>query len=400
MYFSFKLMLREAKRNRLKIVIAIVVTLILFMSAFTLCNIASALPSNFYNYYEDFYPESIGVDIANADKDLYDNYDKYFIDYSATWDNVFKGGKLTNMAGDIVAVPSIIEETEDSIMHTSLLMAFIDPDVSEMFTSEMADVIINDGVGKVWTQTEEDGIWISDYVAGILNVTAGQSVKYVVNEKAFEININGVIDNGKYSSVMGTNLPLFLFMHESQAKEIIFASGMTFKMFGNVEKVDHIFAVYNELDDKYILSETSAMDMVAKVKNAEIICGIIGAIMLVGGLIILLNFISMFVSSNIKHIGVMRMLGAKTRYITLAYYMIFMIIVTIVCLVSWSVLPLYNFIVSTYCANIGYPFTIGINYGLVGGLFFVVYIAVTVIMLIKGYLMNRLSPNEIIKEDD
>ncbi len=400
MYFSFKFMLREAKRNWLKIVIAIVVTLILFMSAFTLTNIASALPSNFYNYYENYYPDAIGVDISNADQELYDNYGKYFIDYSASWDNAFKGVKLTDMTGEKILLPSIIEEVDNSIIHTTLLMAFIDPKVNEMFTDEMADVIINDGAGKVWTAEEEEGIWISDYVADALGVIAGENVKYLVNEKTYEIKINGVIDNAKYSTVMGANLPIFLFMHKSQAREIIFATDMTFKMFGNVEKVDHIFDVYNALDEKYILSETAAMDMVAKVKNAEIICGIIGAIMLVGGIVILLNFISMFISSNIKNIGVMRMLGAKTRNITFAYYMIFMIIVTIVCLVSWSVLPLYNFIVSAYCASIGYPFSIGINYGLVAGLFIAVYIAVTLIMLLKGHLMNRLSPNQIIKEDD
>ena len=398
MYFSFKLMIREIKRNKSKVCIAIVVALILFMSAFTLCNVASALPNNFYNYYQEYFPETIGIKVHNADKQLYDAKDNYFINTTVGWDEVYDGVMLENTARDKSVMPSIIEEDGDNISIQILDTNIINVLDEDMFVDEMKDVII-DG-GSVWNTDQSTlGIWISDYVADGLGVSAGDDVIYTINQKTLQVPVVGVINNELFCELTDKD-PVYAFMHTEQAKQILFNFDMSFFMYGNVEKVDDIFSVYNALSNNYSMSDSVAMDMVSKVKNAEIICGIIGGIMLIGGIVILLNFISMFVSSNIKHIGVMRMLGAKTKNITLAYYMIFIAIVTIVSLVSWSMLPLYNFIVSTYCSSIGYPFTIGINYGLVFGLFAVVYILVTGVMLIKGHMMNKMSPNQVLQEDD
>ena len=398
MYFSFKMMLREIKRNKSKVCIAFVVSLILFMSAFTLCNVASALPYNFYNYYEDYFPDTIGIKIHNADEKLYNNKDTYFIDTTVNWNEVYNGVKLENLARDKSVTSSVVEDDGETITIQTLKASVIDLDFDDMFAEDMKNVLI-DG-GEIWTTDENvNGIWISDYVSNILDVSTGDSVMFTVEDDSTLLKVNGVISNKLYGELIDDG-PVFAFMHSPQARKIMFDFDMSFYMYGNVLKVNDIFSVYNALDGDYSLSDSVAMDMVSKVKNAEIICGIIGGIMLIGGIVILLNFISMFISSNIKHIGVMRMLGAKTKYITLAYYMIFMLLVTAVSLVSWSLLPLYNFILSAYCASIGYPFTLGINYGLVFGLFAVVYILVTLVMLIKGYMMNRLSPNQVIMEDD
>ena len=395
MNFSLKLMLSEAKRNKSKIVIAIVVSLILFMSAFTLCNIASALPSNFYTYYEEYFPETIGVQVHNADKQLYDERSDYFIDVTSDWKEVWSGVQLENEARDKVIMPSIIDDSGETIIVTTLDTLVIDVQSDEIFSDEML-ATVEAGNGVPWTTEQQDGIWISDYVAG---AQVGDSIMYTIGDNSIPIIINGIITDELYSNA-NDGSQVFAFIHEEQAKDIIFSFDMSFYMYGNVAKVADIFAVYTSLDGDYSLSDSIAMDMVSKVKTAEAICGIIGGLMLVGGLVILLNFISMFISSNIQHIGVMRMLGAKTKYITLAYYFIFMLIVTIVSIISWAALPLYNFLVSMYCASIGYPFVIGINYGLVSGLFVIVYGLVTAMMLIKGHSMNRLSPNEIVKEDD
>ncbi|HRF36965.1 MAG TPA: hypothetical protein PLZ09_06655, partial [Clostridia bacterium] len=81
MNFTLKLALSEIVKNKSKVLIAIIVTLILFMSAFTLCNISTALPKNFYNYYEEYMHDTIGVYINNADQSLYENKDKYFVEF-------------------------------------------------------------------------------------------------------------------------------------------------------------------------------------------------------------------------------------------------------------------------------------------------------------------------------
>ena len=363
MNFTIKLAISELIKNKIKVLIAIIVTLILFMSAFTLCNIATALPSNFYNYYEEYMHDTIGVHISNADKELYENSSKYFISFTAEMDIACKNYSL--IYGDKEQMPYDEQEIMGSVVtkyYNNILLSENEhnPEIySQFFDGE--------NCGEVWS-FDKEGIWLSDEAALKLGIEVGNILNYKFGSEIIELEVQGIFNSTKLKdyvvSQSGSNLvnDYLCFLTELSAKKILFESNTSFNAYGVVGKIDKLYEVYNTLYKDYSLSEGTAFAMIAQVKNTQVICMIVGIIMIICGIIIMLNFINMIISQNIKHISLLRILGTDTFRIMAAYFMIFILLITIVCVVSWMTLPLYNYFVSLYCAYIGYPFAIGINY--------------------------------------
>lgn len=401
MNFTIKLAISELIKNKIKVLIAIIVTLILFMSAFTLCNIATALPSNFYNYYEEYMHDTIGVHISNADKELYENSSKYFISFTAEMDIACKNYSL--IYGDKEQMPYDEEEIMGSVVtkyYNNVLLSENEhnPEIySQFFDGE--------NCGEVWS-FDKEGIWLSDEAALKLGAQVGNILNYKFGSEIIELEVQGIFNSAKLKdyvvSQSGSNLvnDYLCFLTELSAKKILFESNTSFNAYGVVGKIDKLYEVYNTLYKDYSLSEGTAFAMIAQVKNTQVICMIVGVIMIICGIIIMLNFINMIISQNIKHISLLRILGTDTFRIMAAYFMIFILLITIVCVVSWMTLPLYNYFVSLYCAYIGYPFTIGINYWVVLGVFGICYLIIISIMLVKWLIMEKTAPSRNISEED
>ncbi len=401
MNFTIKLAISELIKNKIKVLIAIIVTLILFMSAFTLCNIATALPSNFYNYYEEYMHDTIGVHISNADKELYENSSKYFISFTAEMDIACKNYSL--IYGDKEQMPYDEEEIMGSVVtkyYNNILLSENEhnPEIySQFFDGE--------NCGEVWS-FDKEGIWLSDEAALKLGIEVGNILNYKFGSEIIELKVQGIFNSKKLKdyvvSQSGSNLvnDYLCFLTELSAKKILFESNTSFNAYGVVGKIDKLYEVYNTLYKDYSLSEGTAFAMIAQVKNTQVICMIVGVIMIICGIIIMLNFINMIISQNIKHISLLRILGTDTFRIMTAYFMIFILLITIVCVVSWMTLPLYNYFVSLYCAYIGYPFTIGINYWVVLGVFGICYLIIISLMLVKWLIMEKTAPSRNISEED
>lgn len=401
MNFTIKLAISELIKNKIKVLIAIIVTLILFMSAFTLCNIATALPSNFYNYYEEYMHDTIGVHISNADKELYENSSKYFISFTAEMDIACKNYSL--IYGDKEQMPYDEEEIMGSVVtkyYNNVLLSENEhnPEIySQFFDGE--------NCGEVWS-FDKEGIWLSDEAALKLGVQVGNILNYKFGSEIIELEVQGIFNSAKLKdyvvSQSGSNLvnDYLCFLTELSAKKILFESNTSFNAYGVVGKIDKLYEVYNTLYKDYSLSEGTAFAMIAQVKNTQVICMIVGVIMIICGIIIMLNFINMIISQNIKHISLLRILGTDTFRIMAAYFMIFILLITIVCVVSWMTLPLYNYFVSLYCAYIGYPFTIGINYWVVLGVFGICYLIIISLMIVKWLIMEKTAPSRNISEED
>lgn len=401
MNFTIKLAISELIKNKIKVLIAIIVTLILFMSAFTLCNIATALPSNFYNYYEEYMHDTIGVHISNADKELYENSSKYFISFTAEMDIACKNYSL--IYGDKEQMPYDEEEIMGSVVtkyYNNVLLSENEhnPEIySQFFDGE--------NCGEVWS-FDKEGIWLSDEAALKLGAQVGNILNYKFGSEIIELEVQGIFNSAKLKdyvvSQSGSNLvnDYLCFLTELSAKKILFESNTSFNAYGVVGKIDKLYEVYNTLYKDYSLSEGTAFAMIAQVKNTQVICMIVGVIMIICGIIIMLNFINMIISQNIKHISLLRILGTDTFRIMAAYFMIFILLITIVCVVSWMTLPLYNYLVSLYCAYIGYPFTIGINYWVVLGVFGICYLIIISLMLVKWLIMEKTAPSRNISEED
>ena len=401
MNFTIKLAISELIKNKIKVLIAIIVTLILFMSAFTLCNIATALPSNFYNYYEEYMHDTIGVHISNADKELYENSSKYFISFTAEMDIACKNYSL--IYGDKEQMPYDEEEIMGSVVtkyYNNVLLSENEhnPEIySQFFDGE--------NCGEVWS-FDKEGIWLSDEAALKLGAQVGNILNYKFGSEIIELEVQGIFNSKKLKdyvvSQSGSNLvnDYLCFLTELSAKKILFESNTSFNAYGVVGKIDKLYEVYNTLYKDYSLSEGTAFAMIAQVKNTQVICMIVGVIMIICGIIIMLNFINMIISQNIKHISLLRILGTDTFRIMAAYFMIFILLITIVCVVSWMTLPLYNYFVSLYCAYIGYPFTIGINYWVVLGVFGICYLIIISLMLVKWLIMEKTAPSRNISEED
>ncbi len=401
MNFTIKLAISELIKNKIKVLIAIIVTLILFMSAFTLCNIATALPSNFYNYYEEYMHDTIGVHISNADKELYENSSKYFISFTAEMDIACKNYSL--IYGDKEQMPYDEQEIMGSVVtkyYNNILLSENEhnPEIySQFFDGE--------NCGEVWS-FDKEGIWLSDEAALKLGIEVGNILNYKFGSEIIELEVQGIFNSTKLKdyvvSQSGSNLvnDYLCFLTELSAKKILFESNTSFNAYGVVGKIDKLYEVYNTLYKDYSLSEGTAFAMIAQVKNTQVICMIVGIIMIICGIIIMLNFINMIISQNIKHISLLRILGTDTFRIMAAYFMIFILLITIVCVVSWMTLPLYNYFVSLYCAYIGYPFAIGINYWVVLGVFGICYLIIISLMLVKWLIMEKTAPSRNISEED
>ena len=401
MNFTIKLAISELIKNKIKVLIAIIVTLILFMSAFTLCNIATALPSNFYNYYEEYMHDTIGVHISNADKELYENSSKYFISFTAEMDIACKNYSL--IYGDKEQMPYDEQEIMGSVVtkyYNNILLSENEhnPEIySQFFDGE--------NCGEVWS-FDKEGIWLSDKAALKLGIEVGNILNYKFGSEIIELEVQGIFNSAKLKdyvvSQSGSNLvnDYLCFLTELSAKKILFESNTSFNAYGVVGKIDKLYEVYNTLYKDYSLSEGTAFAMIAQVKNTQVICMIVGIIMIICGIIIMLNFINMIISQNIKHISLLRILGTDTFRIMAAYFMIFILLITIVCVVSWMTLPLYNYFVSLYCAYIGYPFAIGINYWVVLGVFGICYLIIISLMLVKWLIMEKTAPSRNISEED
>jgi len=401
MNFTIKLAISELIKNKIKVLIAIIVTLILFMSAFTLCNIATALPSNFYNYYEEYMHDTIGVHISNADKELYENSSKYFISFTAEMDIACKNYSL--IYGDKEQMPYDEQEIMGSVVtkyYNNILLSENEhnPEIySQFFDGE--------NCGEVWS-FDKEGIWLSDKAALKLGIEVGNILNYKFGSEIIELEVQGIFNSTKLKdyvvSQSGSNLvnDYLCFLTELSAKKILFESNTSFNAYGVVGKIDKLYEVYNTLYKDYSLSEGTAFAMIAQVKNTQVICMIVGIIMIICGIIIMLKFINMIISQNIKHISLLRILGTDTFRIMAAYFMIFILLITIVCVVSWMTLPLYNYFVSLYCAYIGYPFAIGINYWVVLGVFGICYLIIISLMLVKWLIMEKTAPSRNISEED
>ena len=401
MNFTIKLAISELIKNKIKVLIAIIVTLILFMSAFTLCNIATALPSNFYNYYEEYMHDTIGVHISNADKELYENSSKYFISFTAEMYIACKNYSL--IYGDKEQMPYDEQEIMGSVVtkyYNNILLSENEhnPEIySQFFDGE--------NCGEVWS-FDKEGIWLSDKAALKLGIEVGNILNYKFGSEIIELEVQGIFNSTKLKdyvvSQSGSNLvnDYLCFLTELSAKKILFESNTSFNAYGVVGKIDKLYEVYNTLYKDYSLSEGTAFAMIAQVKNTQVICMIVGIIMIICGIIIMLNFINMIISQNIKHISLLRILGTDTFRIMAAYFMIFILLITIVCVVSWMTLPLYNYFVSLYCAYIGYPFAIGINYWVVLGVFGICYLIIISLMLVKWLIMEKTAPSRNISEED
>ena len=401
MNFTIKLAISELIKNKIKVLIAIIVTLILFMSAFTLCNIATALPSNFYNYYEEYMHDTIGVHISNAAKELYENSSKYFISFTAEMDIACKNYSL--IYGDKEQMPYDEQEIMGSVVtkyYNNILLSENEhnPEIySQFFDGE--------NCGEVWS-FDKEGIWLSDKAALKLGIEVGNILNYKFGSEIIELEVQGIFNSTKLKdyvvSQSGSNLvnDYLCFLTELSAKKILFESNTSFNAYGVVGKIDKLYEVYNTLYKDYSLSEGTAFAMIAQVKNTQVICMIVGIIMIICGIIIMLNFINMIISQNIKHISLLRILGTDTFRIMAAYFMIFILLITIVCVVSWMTLPLYNYFVSLYCAYIGYPFAIGINYWVVLGVFGICYLIIISLMLVKWLIMEKTAPSRNISEED
>lgn len=403
MKFSLSLAWKEMKRNSFKVIIAGIVALILFMSAFTLCNIASALPENFYNHYEENFNDALIITISNGDDNLLKNRNNYFVESSLAVENAFDSFKFIKDDKEFLNY-NTYEEGGNSYVHFYNAV-ILDKNDSTFKLKYLEPYLIE---GASWETFEEEGIWLADIVAEALNVTIEDKITYSckVNDEYHDtiVNIEGIFDYDKALSELKSGrkkYPVDLFyLNMNKAEEIYINSHTTYYITGRLNSVRNLFDTYTLLSRNYSLNDSVVVDMVKSVKNAEIICGIIGAILLIGGLVVVMNFISMFISSNRKNIGLMRAMGAKSSKITMAYYIIFAIIILIVCILCWALLPLYNFIVTTYCISVGYNFVIGINYYVVLGLFLIAYIIMTLMMVFENYRLNKLSPTKVLKEED
>lgn len=417
MNFTLKLALSEIVKNKSKVLIAIIVTLILFMSAFTLCNISTALPKNFYNYYEEYMHDTIGVYINNADQSLYENKDKYFVEFMPQLDVACRNYSLIFNGVEQLPYDDYLDnygEIVTNYYNNILLNSDYDPEIYKRFFDTT-----NADNGNVWKNTfDEEGIWIADFAVSKFvgekkeggseptRLKAGDFIDYKLNGVVIKLKVNGIFDGESLRNYIvektGSNMinDYLCFITETSAKQILFESKSTFKAYGVVGKIDKLYDVYNTLHGKYSLSEGTAFSLIAQVKNSQIICMIVGVIMIICGIVILLNFINMILSQNIKHISLLRILGMDTFKIMTAYYLIFLLLITIVCVVSWMTLPLYNYFVSLYCTGLGYPFAIGINYWVVVGVFGICYLITTALMLVKWAIMDKTAPNSSILEED
>lgn len=414
MRFIWTYFVKEFKRNLTKILLAIIITLILFMSAFTLCNLAAALPKNFYNYYEEFYNDDINITVYDADRELLDKCPEYFDEYKLD-SNVESW--VSFRCGDKEPFKSWGEIKDNDITYLTFYNGMA-VDSNNKFFKESAEKISFREGSVDWNSPLQDakpfkqrGVWLSDKIADAIGADIDSMVTFNIKnfetatspDESFDLKVLGIYDyqltKDNLSARDREHLAYF-YMNNVEVDKIYLETHSKYEVTGKLDKIENLFELYSYLSLNYNVAESYIMDMVISVKNAEIICGIIGAIMLLGGLVIMLNFLSMFISSNSKNIGLYCALGTRQSIISLSYLLIFFIMISFACAISWSVLPLYNWIVELYCASIGYKFTIAINYGVIIALFVAAYAMTAVLMAAKHWWMKKTMPIVLLKEED
>lgn len=404
MNFAAKLALRELKRNKVKLIIAIVIALIMFVSAFLLVNLANALPDNFYAFYKDNYAEDMVVNISNADAKLVEKADTFFDNIKLNYQHINEKFYVGNGSNN----------PEFSYMQTDADGGI---DTWKYYKADYCDVgVIPDKIkklgdsfllkGSLWDKPSDMySIWVADVVAERINATIGSKISVVLelsnrepNFAATDFYIAGIYDYA-LASQKDANFPVFY--TRSDYSQIMYLTLYDrYSMSGQVKEIDKFYAVYNELNKSYDLSENVVIDMIITVKNSEIICYIIGGAMLLGGMVILLNFIAMLISTNRKNIGVMISLGAKGRHISTGYGLIFAGLIAIVTIIALCLLPTMNALITLYCATIGYTFVIKVNWLLLLGLYLICNINMIIIMWVDKLIIEHSSPIELLNEED
>lgn len=411
---AWKIAIKEMARNKIRLLVACLISLILFLAAFILINLSYSLPTNFYKYYEEFFPSDLTLEVTNADQALIDKSSNYF-DYISIENDFIKERFELSLGDNSFAYLNKGDEANNPNVVHKYKSAFIsDVNIDEFFKNDkltQEDFLVK---GSLWDGsaiTEDNAIWLSDKVAYALNITEitesnGESIKIslgldIKNDNDYitdEYVVVGIYSYDEYLKVESS--PPVFFMTENKANEIYFSNFETYKVIGRVGNVSRLYDIYNSLIKEYSLADSVQVDMLIAVKNAEAICAIIGVCMLIGGLIVLMNFISMFISTNRKGIGLMTALGARSASVTIGYGIIFAFMLLVIGLVTLIIIPSVNLSISRFIFFIGYNFEITTNYWLLLGLYLISNIGMVLIMLYENFRIKRLMPIEELKEED
>lgn len=406
MKLAVSIALREISRNKVRLIIACLISLILFLSAFILINISYALPTNFYSYYEEYYGKELQLNVKDADKALVGESGKYFVSSNINYEfinekfTVSLGGKSFNYVEQ--------DKQNANVFHVYKASYTGKADAAELekkYGSLDKPFCV---AGELWESDVRDrDLWIGDNVANALGLDIANCIDSEISI-GFELSggktavasykIRGVYDYEAYKS-KEANPPVF-FMSDKQAIGICLNNYETFSLTGQVSNVAKLYGVYNRLSQNYSIERTVQVDMLLSVKNAEAIAAIIGTCMLIGGLLVIMNFITMFISTNRKNIGLMLALGARTNSITVGYGMVYALLLIIITLLSFMVIPTVNALMSRFIRHIGYAFTITTNYWLLFVLYGICNIGMLLIMLIEKVRIVKMTPKNVLKEED
>lgn len=405
MKFPGLLAIRELKRNKFKLALATVISFILFMSAFLLVNLATALPENFYTYYEENYRQDMTIEISDADVELLDNADKYFdefeLDYKYINEKFYlnaNGEQFAFMQSDTVGGGEIVKYYKGDYA----TVGEVPPKVKKLINAGF----VKDGT--MWeTSNNFDSVFIADIVADRLGLRAGHTISIVleVPDKVSggTIKLNNMHVQGVYDYAMATqngqSFPVF-YMRADRAQVLYLETYEKYRVTGKVKDISNFYSVYSDLSKSYSLSENTIIDMIGTVKNAEVICYIIGITMLIGGMIVLMNFITMLISSNRQNIGIMLGLGAKYRQIASGYSCIFAGMIALVTLLSLCLLPTVNALITVFCLAAGYNFVIGTHYLMLLALYACCNTAMVIIMWVDKIIMSKTTPTCVLQEED
>lgn len=411
---AWKIAIKEMARNKMRLLVACLISLILFLAAFILINLSYSLPVNFYKYYEEFFPSDLTLEVTNADQALIDKSATYF-DHISIENNFVKEKFEISYNNNYFTYLNKGDEADNpNVVHKYKSAFTSEVNVDELFEKNkvnLDDFLIK---GVLWEETLEiadNAIWLSDKVANALGISEitesnGGSIKIslgldIKNDNDYirdEYVVIGIYSYDEYLKVESS--PPVFFMTEDKANEIYLTNFETYKVIGRVGDVSRLYDIYNALIKNYTLADSVQVDMLIAVKNAEAICAIIGVCMLIGGLIVLMNFISMFISTNRKGIGLMTALGARSASVTIGYGIIFAFMLLVIGLVTLIIIPSVNLSISKFIFFIGYNFEITTNYWLLLGLYLISNIGMVLIMLYENFRIKRLTPIEELKEED
>lgn len=411
---AWKIAIKEMARNKMRLLVACLISLILFLAAFILINLSYSLPVNFYKYYEEFFPSDLTLEVTNADQALIDKSSNYFDHISIENDFIKEKFEISYNNNYFTYLNKGDEADNPNVVHKYKSAFTSEVNVDELFEKNkvnLDDFLIK---GTLWEETLEiadNAIWLSDKVANALGISEitesnGESIKIslgldIKNDNDYirdEYVVIGIYSYDEYLKVESS--PPVFFMTEDKANEIYLTNFETYKVIGRVGDVSRLYDIYNALIKNYTLADSVQVDMLIAVKNAEAICAIIGVCMLIGGLIVLMNFISMFISTNRKGIGLMTALGARSASVTIGYGIIFAFMLLVIGLVTLIIIPSVNLSISKFIFFIGYNFEITTNYWLLLGLYLISNIGMVLIMLYENFRIKRLTPIEELKEED